>query len=524
MNVKKLISFVLIATMLACSFVTTGFASTTATIETATDFASGTGTSSDPYVIETAGQLKYFRDQVNAGMCGTLNTDNSISSPKYVYVELGADIDLQNESWTPIGIGANTFRGSFDGKGHKITNLNLSTAVSGVRIGTNPSYGSQYNHYENNTDDIYGLFATVDDLYHKDTKPRGIVKNLGVENVTVTTTANSKRILAGVIVARPSAHAIVQDCYVKNVTATLNNGSNGVKFGGIAAQGTMNEINGCYVTGMNTTFNTSAESVVAPFAAYMSTSTDYGYVKNCYSADITFNVASDIEKNNKKITNISYCGPDATNVYSSVDLSSYSGWATGNFYNVETFPWAKNHKVAPMSEADLKAMTGVTFDQSTNFEGVAVDRFVVDATGANGFPRLWWENNTYIPEEYTITATAPSNGTLTATVGGTAVDHVTEGTEVTVTATPAEGYQVVSISANGEKIWEGEAPSVDPVVAKHTPTVNTEYTAVVEKAPDPNAYPGAGTEADPYLIGTAGQLKKFRDDVNAGMCGSVTEA
>ena len=78
MNVKKLISFVLIATMLACSFVTTGFASTTVPIEAATAFASGSGTKADPYIISNAGELKYFRDQVNSGaLCGgPLNTDN----------------------------------------------------------------------------------------------------------------------------------------------------------------------------------------------------------------------------------------------------------------------------------------------------------------------------------------------------------------------------------------------------------------------------------------------------------------
>ena len=42
-------------------------------------------------------------------------------------VTLNADIDLNNQPWTPIGTYTNAFKGNFDGKGHKISNLKAGT-------------------------------------------------------------------------------------------------------------------------------------------------------------------------------------------------------------------------------------------------------------------------------------------------------------------------------------------------------------------------------------------------------------
>ena len=65
-------------------------------------------------------ELKHFRDNVNKGITYSGET-----------VSLGADIDLKNESWTPIGNKNdiekiyNPFEGIFDGQNHKISNLKI---------------------------------------------------------------------------------------------------------------------------------------------------------------------------------------------------------------------------------------------------------------------------------------------------------------------------------------------------------------------------------------------------------------
>ena len=83
-------------------------------------FAAGTGTQEDPYEIADLDQLKAFRDSVNGG-----------ESYRGKYIQLTADIDLENEEWEPIG-GTDTgeaFSGTFDGDGHIISNLKITRGL-----------------------------------------------------------------------------------------------------------------------------------------------------------------------------------------------------------------------------------------------------------------------------------------------------------------------------------------------------------------------------------------------------------
>lgn len=80
-------------------------------------FEAGTGTKNDPYQIKTLCQLEKFSESVN--------NDDDYSK---VYVKLTANIDMSDtygsgkSSWVPIGR-SNSFDGTFDGGGHKLTNL-----------------------------------------------------------------------------------------------------------------------------------------------------------------------------------------------------------------------------------------------------------------------------------------------------------------------------------------------------------------------------------------------------------------
>ena len=76
---------------------------------------SGTGTPSDPYVIETAVHAIDFAKKVNAGA-----TD--------ACAVLAADIDLRNRTWTPIGTTSKPYEGTFNGACHRILNMKLSNS------------------------------------------------------------------------------------------------------------------------------------------------------------------------------------------------------------------------------------------------------------------------------------------------------------------------------------------------------------------------------------------------------------
>ena len=88
----------------------------------------GSGTKTDPYQISTADQLKLFREIVNGAGGQTQN--------RGAYAVLTADIDLNNEPWTPIGPDRDSaYTGTFDGQGHTVKNLSVTVNVQPGRAG-----------------------------------------------------------------------------------------------------------------------------------------------------------------------------------------------------------------------------------------------------------------------------------------------------------------------------------------------------------------------------------------------------
>ena len=85
-------------------------------------YMDGLGTAVSPYQISTADQLKLFRDIVNGTDVQTPN--------RGACAVLTADIDLNNEPWTPIGPDRDSaYTGTFDGQGHTVKNLSVTVNV-----------------------------------------------------------------------------------------------------------------------------------------------------------------------------------------------------------------------------------------------------------------------------------------------------------------------------------------------------------------------------------------------------------
>ena len=83
--------------------------------------ATGSGTENDPYQISTAEGLKWFRDKVN---------NAKTPDETKICAVLTADIDLNNEEWTPIGPSeSSAYTGTFDGQGHTVRNLSITGDV-----------------------------------------------------------------------------------------------------------------------------------------------------------------------------------------------------------------------------------------------------------------------------------------------------------------------------------------------------------------------------------------------------------
>ena len=92
----------------------------------ATSIAKGTGTEADPYVINSGEELAFF------------SANSASATYSKAHYKLGANINLNNNAWTPI----QTFYGTFDGNGKKIiglkvdgtTNLGLFAISNGATI------------------------------------------------------------------------------------------------------------------------------------------------------------------------------------------------------------------------------------------------------------------------------------------------------------------------------------------------------------------------------------------------------
>jgi len=152
------------------------------------------------YQISTAEELVWFRNQVNAGNYA-------------LHGVLTADLDLNNQNWTPIGLAyATAYTGSFDGQHHTISGLSVSSASA-----------------------IQGLFGFINGA---------IIQNLIVSNASVIGTNN----IGGIV--GQSHDSIIERCsFSGSVTATSSSGRVGGILGGTHNTSAATAINSCANTG-----------------------------------------------------------------------------------------------------------------------------------------------------------------------------------------------------------------------------------------------------------------------------------
>ena len=102
----------------------------------ATAFAGGDGTQANPYKIATASQLAYL-SKISKGTASSVFTYYG----EGVYYELTANINLNNQPWTPIAHRGSTtnynwryFAGNFNGNGYTISGLSIKKSTFGVGL------------------------------------------------------------------------------------------------------------------------------------------------------------------------------------------------------------------------------------------------------------------------------------------------------------------------------------------------------------------------------------------------------
>nr|WP_293566084.1 hypothetical protein [Prevotella sp.] len=131
----------------------------------------GDGKVGNPYIITTAEELAWFRDQVNSGqysICAKIADNVEVIDMSTVCHAADKSQNLEEKSWVPIGNSNKLYQGTFDGNGKTITNLYI-----------NASQTSQNN---------MGLFGYT---------YQSTIKNLTFENANVTNTQSNTGILVG---------------------------------------------------------------------------------------------------------------------------------------------------------------------------------------------------------------------------------------------------------------------------------------------------------------------------------------
>ena len=137
----------------------------------------GSGTAEDPYIIASGADLNYLSNLPSGQYCRG-------------YYKLMADIDMGGHEMLPIY----RLTGTFDGNGHKITNLKIESS-----------------------DVYYGLF--------KDAGNNGtaaVIKNLTLENAAINDTKSTESGKLGLLVSRAGDYLTIEDCYVTGSITTAS--------------------------------------------------------------------------------------------------------------------------------------------------------------------------------------------------------------------------------------------------------------------------------------------------------------
>ena len=143
----------------------------------------GDGKVGNPYIITTAKELKWFRDEVDRGrnnICAKIADNVEVIDMSTVCHAADKSQNLEEKSWVPIGNSNEKYQGTFDGNNKTITNLYINA--------------SQY---------YMGLFGCTYE---------GTIKNLTFEYANVTETNN----YAGVLVGKAYGGSNLQNIKISN--------------------------------------------------------------------------------------------------------------------------------------------------------------------------------------------------------------------------------------------------------------------------------------------------------------------
>ncbi|MCH5239808.1 MAG: hypothetical protein J1F38_06265 [Muribaculaceae bacterium] len=209
------------------------------------------GTATTPTINQTNKTVSLNSPSDLAGLAALVNSSTSPTDFKDFVITLNADFDMNNLEFPTLGSGTrsgadingNSFRGTFDGQGHTISNLNISGST--------------------NSGDAIGFIPNLDGS-------AAVVKNVIFNNLIINAPSNEQ---VGAV-ATVTNGATVSNVMVKSGTITAAEGAGGVT-GRLIENGTIDQCSN-YAT-INT--GTNGGGIVG--AAYRTASGVTATVSNC---------------------------------------------------------------------------------------------------------------------------------------------------------------------------------------------------------------------------------------------------
>lgn len=381
----------------------------------------GLGTAKFPYQIGDKAELVLFGSIVN-GTAG-----NYIPAQRGACAELTADVDLENDAWTPIGPDeGSSYTGTFDGKGYTIKNLNVSGSgniglfgyVSGGTIRNLTVAGS----VTATGGRAGGITCTLID---------GLIENCA--NLCTVTYTGADGSVGGIVgYAYPIDDSVaIRDCY------NIGKIDGGTRTGGILGldnyPGT--EISNCYNVG-----SVTGNEYVGAIAG----NTCYS-PSNCYYLSDTSSGAARTEKE--------FADGTVLNLLINGHNDSEHPWYETCIYleaagkTLPVFKWQHQHQ---LTHVPAKAPTTSEAGNIEYWYCAACGRYFADSTGAKEITKA----DTVIPKRH-FSGSNSSSYPITVPDktenGSVAVSpkNASKGSTVTITVTPDSGYVLETISVTG---------------------------------------------------------------------------
>lgn len=484
----------------------------------------GDGTPGNPILIRTADELAYLARQVNAEdglQLGQHGPIENLYGFRGIYFALAADIDLNGHNWTPIGTaGYNTFKGHFDGDGH---------VVSGLVVDA-----------EGDTDVYAGLFG-----YLREATIQNLGIKLGKGGVKATNTSNHSNlgsraydIFAGGLAGYSAI--TIRNCYVEGEGLVEATGLLFAQAGGLVGQTDDGSITHCYTTvsAKSTKLNgslghTFTGGIVGRLMGVLSYTYATGVIeaigRDESAGGIVGSLGAEIYMTNCLALNTEIKGDRSARIAGGGDgVPARPNYAAPQMLINGATPDPADRGIDTKHGADIRSRTfeadlksnpagsdngwamAWTFTPGylpqlkkviENTDGtLRYESWKAGSDGKNRQP--WLPISNYLDPVSVVRLVAPTGGTFTVTdpdgVVLTGTELITPGTELTITCTPHDGYEVEGILAGHS---EGNLSSVGSNTITVPADANLWLSAAFKALPPPYVPPVYHTVTLPQVEG-----------------------